>query len=160
MAGQKVGVSTLPLRCRLPVAAAALATWGVVDAQPVDLLSKLRRGGEVTCQPSHPVFCANVHVSCVGPTRVATFPFRLRANETSGAIAAPADAGPENAAPENVATMGTLYERASATWDAATESLILRPRDAQGYIRLQPEGRYTFRFYVGAAGVMSLGRCE
>lgn len=140
----------MPLRCLLPVAAAALAAWGVVAAQPVDLLAKLRSGGEVTCQPSHPVFCANVHVTCVGPTRVATFPFRLRANETSGSIAAPEDA----------ATIGTLYERAGATWDAATESLILRPSDAQGYIRLHPDGRYTFRFYVGAVGVMSLGRCE
>ncbi|MBL8346840.1 MAG: hypothetical protein JNN03_15480 [Rubrivivax sp.] len=148
-------MSTMPLRCRLPVVAAALAACGVAAAQPANLLSKLRSGGEVTCQPAHPVFCANVHVTCVGPTRVASFPFRLRANETSGAIEAP-----EDAAPENAATMGALYERAGATWDAATESLILRPRDAQGYIRLHPDGRYTFRFYVGAAGVMSLGRCE
>jgi hypothetical protein len=139
----------MPQRCRLPVAAAALAAWGVVAAQPVDLLSKLRSGGEVTCQPAHPVFCANVHVSCVGPTRVATFPFRLRANETSGSIAAPEDAA-----------IDKLYDRAAATWDAPTESLILRPSGAQGYIRLHPDGRYSFRFYVGAVGVMSLGRCE
>jgi len=140
----------MPLRCRLPVAAAALAACGVVATQPVDLLSKLRSGGEVTCQPSHPVFCTNVHVTCVGPTRVATFPFRLRANETSGSIAAPEDAAP----------IGTLYERAGATWDASTESLILRPSGAQGYIRLHPDGRYSFRAYMGAVGVMSLGRCE
>ena len=131
------------------LAIAAAAPWSLA-AEPTDLLSKLRATGEVSCQPSHPVFCANVHVSCVGPTRVATFPFQLRAAGTSGSIKAVGQDTPWDG----------LYDHAKAIWDAQTQSLILQPAGTNGYLRLQPNGQYVFRYYIGAAGVMSLGRCE
>jgi len=124
------------------------ANW-CVTAEASDILAKLRATGEVRCQPSHPVFCSNVHVTCVGPTRVAAFPFQLRAAGASGSI----KAGQEP-------PLDGLYEDGKAIWDAQTQSMILQPKSAQGYVRLQSDGQYVFRYYVGAAGVMSLGRCE
>jgi hypothetical protein len=131
--------------------------WGIavaasccMAAEPSDLLAKLRAAGEVKCQPSHPVFCSNVHVVCVGPTRVATFPFQLRATGTTGSIKGTGQDAP----------LDGLYENATAVWDSQTQSLILRPSSAHGYLRLQPDGQYIFRYYVGPVGVMSLGRCE
>lgn len=119
-------------------------------AEPADLLAKVRAAGAVSCQPSHPVFCSNVHVTCVGPTRTPTFPFRLRATATSGSLVPIGDPS----------ALDGLYDNATATWDAPTQSLILEPPGAKGYVRLQSDGRYVFRYYVGAVGIMSLGRCE
>jgi len=128
---------------------AAAAAW-CSAAEATDLLAKVRASGEVSCQPSHPVFCANVHVTCVGPTRTSTFPFHLRATATSGTVTPVGEA----------AALDGLYSNAIATWDAPTQSLILTPAASNGYVRLQSDGRYVFRYYVGAVGVMSLGRCE
>jgi hypothetical protein len=114
------------------------------------MLAKLRTTGELRCQPSHPVFCSNVHVTCVGPTRVATFPFQLRAAGASGSVKAA----------DHEAPLEGLYEDVKVTWDPQTQSVILQPANAQGYVRLQSDGQYVFRYYIGAAGVMSLGRCE
>ena len=128
----------------------ALAASYCVAAENVDLLAKVRAVGELQCHPSHPVFCSNVHVSCVGPTRTTTFPFRLRATSTAGFIQPIGD----------TVTLDGLYDNASAIWDTPTQSLILQPLGAKGYVRLQSDGQYVFRYYVGADGVMSLGRCE
>jgi len=136
--------------CKIAVLGVATAASFCLAAEPADLLSKLRAAGVLRCQPSHPVFCANVHVACVGQTRTPTFPFQLRATETSGSIKSDGD----------TAALHGLYDSANAIWDSSTQSLILQPVGANGYVRLQSDGRYVFRYYIGAVGVMSLGRCE
>ena len=102
---------------------------------------------DVHCAPALPHFCANIHVSCAGRTEQPTFPFRLRARGKLGAI---------EAAPAAIAAQ---YANARATW-SEDGAVILRPREGPGYIKLQTDGRYSFRHYVGEAGIMSHGRCE
>jgi hypothetical protein len=140
----------MPYLPKVAVLCIAVAASWCMAAEPSDLLAKLRAPGEVKCQPSHPTFCSNVHVTCVGPTRVATFPFQLRAAGTSGSIK-----GAGHDAP-----LDGLYDRATAVWDSQTQSLILRPSNAHGYVRIQPDSQYIFRYYIGSVRVMSLGRCE
>jgi hypothetical protein len=119
-------------------------------APPADALSTLKREGRITCRPADPFFCANVHVSCVGRTTVATFPFALRIAPTGAALEAPP--GAEGFVEQ--------YSAAQVDWDAEGLSVIVRPARSNGYIKLFQDGRYVFRHYPQAEGVMSLGRCE
>jgi hypothetical protein len=38
--------------------------------------------------------------------------------------------------------------------------VLLLPDSTNGYLRLQADGRYSFRHDLGHQGIMSLGRCE
>lgn len=100
----------------------------------------------VTCEPALPYFCANIHVSCSGRTDVPTFAFRLHARDGRGGIDAEAPA------------LRELYRDARV--DRDEDAVILRPRQGAGYIRLQADGRYSFRHYAGNAGIMSYGHCR
>lgn len=113
-------------------------------------LSRLRQGGEVSCQPTLPYFCENVHVRCVGRTPVATFQFRLRGASGTGAV-------------ELVTASEEFerqYENAHVEWDGDGSYVLLVPRGASGYLKLLADGKYVFRHYIQSRGVMSLGACR
>ena len=105
---------------------------------------------DVECLPALPVFCQNIHVSCAGPTELRTFPFKLRVVPGRGWI---------EAAPE-AADFQRQYADARIEWGEADASVILRPRDRQGYIKLAADGSFSFRHYPQDTGVMAYGRCE
>ena len=136
-------------RCAtLPLLVAAVASTGAV-AQPADALSTLRREGHVACRPNDPYFCANVHVSCAGRTTVPTFPFTLRLTPTGAALEAAA--GSEGVAEQ--------YSAGQLELGTEGQYVIVRPAGSSGYIKLFQDGKYVFRHYPQAEGVMSLGRC-
>lgn len=110
----------------------------------------LARTGEVSCEPSLPVFCANIHVSCSGRSSIPTFPFKLRASGTRGWIESDAD----------TAGIAQQYENGRLEWDADAASVILRPHQSPGYIKLLADGSYSLRLYSSHAATMSLGRCR
>lgn len=139
--------ATLRSRTRLCLASLALTAFlPAAQARP-DVLSKLRSGGELTCQPSLPVFCANMHVACAGRTSIPTFPFTLRLSHAGAAVRSTAPASP-------------LYERPSVHWDAQGSTLLLQPADGPGYVRVLADGTFALRHYAQSGGVMSLGVCR
>ena len=119
------------------------------DASP-SVVAKLAHTGELSCQPSVPAFCGNMHVSCSGQTSIKTFLFKLRATPSHGTI---------ESAPETEA-MRTLYENGRIEWDGQGRYVLLLPRHASGYIKLLSDGTYSFRYYAQGVGVMSIGRCN
>lgn len=127
-------------------------------------IAKLAQSGELACQPSLPVFCGNLHVSCSGPTSIKTFAFKLSAKGAVGSIepvfAVDADADAVGADAEAGAAMKAQYQDGPVEWDSAGAYVILRPRQASGYILIAADGRYSFRHYVQGAGMMLIGRCD
>jgi hypothetical protein len=130
------------------LAGMAAAAWAQA---PADVIGVLRQSGELRCEPQWPQFCANVHVTCAGHTRIGAPPFTLQAAGSTAKAIAAAD-GVDNLPLRP-------YANARAEWDSQGAYLLLRPDGTQGYIKLQADGTYSFRHYVGAVGVMSIGRC-
>jgi hypothetical protein len=126
----------------------AAATAGATT-QPPDALSKLKHEGRISCQPSLPYFCSNMHVSCAGQTTLSTFTFSLRVTPSGGALEAP---------PGNE-TIVERYADSQLEWSNDGLYLIVRPAWSSGYIKLFRDGRYVFRHYPLHEGVMSLGTC-
>ena len=126
----------------------AAATAGSTT-QPPDALSKLKHEGQISCQPSLPYFCSNMHVSCAGQTTLSTFTFSLRVTPSGGALKAP---------PGNEAIV-ERYADSQLEWSNDGLYLIVRPAWSSGYIKLFQDGRYVFRHYPRHEGVMSLGTC-
>lgn len=124
------------------------------DDSAAGVIERLRRTGEATCTPVWPMFCSNVHVSCAGHTPIPAFEFRLRVASSEGSIV------PATAVPATPEAVYAPYAKARIEWDDAGAAVILRPAEGMGYVRLQADGRYSFRHYVGAAGVMSIGHCR
>ncbi len=110
--------------------------------------SRLRQGGEVSCQPTLPYFCENMHVKCVGQTPVATFQFRLRGGKGSVELVTAED------------EFARRYENAHVEWDKEGGYVLLLPRQEGGYLKLLADGKYVFRHYIQSRGVMSLGACR
>lgn len=136
----------------LAVSLAALSAPGFAaeNHAPPSVVAKLGQGGEVSCHPSLPTFCGNMHVACSGSTSIKTFPFKLRANRSYGTI---------ESAPE-AERLRMRYENARVEWDEGGMYVILFPRVESGYIKLLSDGTYSFRHYSQDTGVMSVGRCN
>jgi len=120
-------------------------------SDPVDAaFARLQEGGEVSCQPTLPYFCENMHVKCVGQTPVATFQFRLRGASGTGSV-------------ELVTASEEFerrYENAHVEWDKDGGYVLLVPRGASGYLKVLADAKYVFRHYIQSRGVMSLGACR
>jgi hypothetical protein len=122
----------------------------VANEAAVATLLKLRQAGEVSCQPTLPHFCENMHVRCSGETSVPTFEFMLRATRSTGSL--------------ELATTSEefrqRYENANVEWDKDGGYVLLWPKATNGYVKLLSDGRYVFRHYIQSRGVMSLGQCK
>jgi len=117
---------------------------------PRSAVAKLAASGEVSCRPTLPFFCGNMHVSCAGLTSIATFPFKLRATAVAGTI---------ESAPGTESLQGP-YQNGRVTWDPAGAYVIVLPGSGGGYVKLLADGSYSFRHYAQHGAAMSLGRCE
>ena len=142
---------TATRRLALGLAAFSLAGFATGKDASQSAIAKLRQTGEVSCKPILPFFCANMHVSCAGQTAIETFAFKLRATRTHGSI----DSAPET---ENLRRQ---FENGRVDWDSAGAYVVLHSSQMNsGYIKLNADGTYNFRFYPLNVGVMSLGRCN
>lgn len=121
-----------------------LASTGAFASTP------LEQAGELACQPSLPHFCANLHVACAGQLALATHAFRVRLGPDGVSVDAP---------PEAQATLAA-YRNPRVEWAQDALSLVLLPHQGAGYIRLQTDGTFSLRHYVGHQGVMAIGRCS
>jgi hypothetical protein len=79
-----------------------------------------------------------------------TFPFKLRATFTDGSIEPTSDT-------EGIRAQ---YESGRVEWESDGAYVILRPRLANGYIKLLSDGTYSFRHYAQHVGTMSRGHCN
>lgn len=113
------------------------------------VVAKLLDTGSVRCQPSLRYFCANIHVGCAGRTKKKTFAFRMRVTSRRGWI----EPAGQLANDPHLST-ATLVTNADST------HVILPLSDNGGYVKLGSGGRYSFRFYIRGAGVMSYGNCR
>lgn len=141
---------TIRLALVLSLAFAVSPGLAVGGDAPQSAIAKLAQAGKVSCQPSLPFFCGNIHVACSGATSIKTFPFKLRATFTDGSI-------------ESTSATGGIreqYASARVEWQSDGAYVILRPRLANGYIRLLSDGTYSFRHYVQHVGMMSRGHCN
>lgn len=134
----------------LLLACAALPGLAVADDAAESAVARLARAGSLACRPELPHFCDNVHVRCVGFTKVPTFAFTLRATPQKGSLE-PA---------EGAEDFRQRYEGAQIEWDRNGEYVLLQPTGSNGYVKLFADGRYVFRHYEQAKGVMSLGQCR
>lgn len=148
-------------RLAIVLCLAACSANGLASAADAaqNAVSKLRQTGEVACQPSLPFFCGNLHVSCSGKTAIETFAFKLRATSAQGAAQAAAQGAVDSAfAP---ALLRQPFENLQLDWDAAGKHVIFHSRPANsGYVKLNADGSYQFRFYPNGEAVMSQGRCQ
>jgi len=141
----RLGLAIVPCLCAVAGVAAA------ADAPP-GAVATLLKSGAVTCQPAMPLFCSNIHVSCAGPSSMRALPFTLKATRSVGAI---------DIAVADTAGLRELYAEAHVEWDADDGYVILRPRQASGYVKLLADGTYIVRHYTSPyAATMSRGRCE
>ena len=92
------------------------------------------------CQPAYPYFCGNIHVGCAERSRVRAQPFSIETG--AGVVVSFAD--------------GTWW-RGTAT--LSREDHIMRRADSRDWIRIQPNGAYSYRHYPGSHGLMSRGVC-
>lgn len=137
--------------CALGALIAAVASGhAAVDATP-SVVDKLLQQGEVVCEPAWPAFCGNIHVACAGQTTLSAFAFTLR---VSGGHARLTAMGADD---DGIAGR---YARARVVDDAQNLSVLLMPESSHGYLKLQADGRYSLRHYLGHQGIMSLGRCR
>lgn len=93
------------------------------------------------CQPALLVFCQNIHVSCSGRTHIATVPFQ-------------------------VSILGSLAQVSFA--DAKSSIVghvrngpdtVVRLAGSQDWIRIEPDGKYSYRIYRKGIAAMSYGMC-
>ena len=125
----------------------AMTAWAQTDS----MLAKLKRDGQLSCQPIDPNFCLNFHVSCAGRTSYQAFPFTFRAKEASGSMKASKDFDAFN----------ELYANGKTEWSEDGTYAILSPAQGAGYVKLFDNGNYIVRFYPkNQEGLMSLGKCE
>lgn len=129
---------------------ASLYAGAAEGDRPGGVVGQLATTGEVSCQPTLPFFCSNMHVSCAGLTSIATFRFKLRATGVAGTI---------ESAP-GTESVRAPYENGGVEWDPAGAYVIVLPRTGGGYIKLFADGGYSFRHYAQHGAAMSLGRCE
>ena len=140
-----------PFALILSLASFAAPGFAAGSDAPQSATAKLTQAGEISCQPVFPVFCSNIHVACSGPSSMKTFPFKLRATTTAGSIESNSDTG----------GIREQYENARVEWESGGASVILRPRQASGYVKLLSDGTYVIRHYVAPhTATMSRGNCD
>lgn len=91
------------------------------------------------CAPMFPRYCANIHVGCAGRSDVPTATFLLRLEDGY------AEVRPEGAAPWR------------APYAASHSGRVARR--GMGWLRVDPDLRFSERIYVDGQALMSAGAC-
>ena len=131
-----------------------LAPWALClasGATAANVVDKLLHGGEVACEPAWPFFCGNIHVACAGQTTLRAFAFTLRVSGDHARLTAMGDGD---------GSVAERFARARVVEEAGNPSMLLLPEPANGYLKLQADGRYSLRHYLERGAIMSWGRCR
>ena len=91
----------------------------------------------LSCVPALPFYCGNIHVGCVGRTRIETSAFVTREGSVSFKD-------------------GTVWPVRAQADDGAT---ILWRRDSRDWIRVEADGRFSLRRYRKGQAMMTRGSC-
>jgi hypothetical protein len=117
-----------------------------------DVMTKLLGQQPLSCEPTEAFFCRNMHVSCAGKTKVATFAFELKAFAQQGTLTAS----------NSFRVFEELYQDSQVTLGKDALYVIFTPNHFKGYLKLFSTGNYVFRYYPSPEqdGIMSLGQCR
>ncbi len=139
-------------RSRLPAAAiiAMLLPAGTTSppaaASDTDVAQKLAQTGKISCRPALRHFCRNIHISCSGRSDIETAPFVVTLSGEAAVLDFPDGRAPD------VPSGGPFRTGA--------DFALVRLRPDADYIRVEADGRYSFRLYRRGVAYMSYGRCR
>ena len=103
------------------------------------------------CQPALPVFCKNMHVGCSGHTKLPTA--RIQVHIQAGR-ARLLRADPDQPLSRMAPVAGNV------TRDASRDSYtLIRFESPNGYLKILPDGTFSFRTYIAHQGAMAVGVC-
>lgn len=129
----------------LSVLCASHALVAAGGSEP-DVAARLLASGTVSCEPSIAHFCANIHVSCSGRSRIETVAFTLRGEGDAawllerGGVAA--------------SRVGRMQ------LDEQGDHVLVWLDPPPDLVRLRADGRYSFRIRRRDEYYMSYGRCR
>lgn len=128
----------------------------LVTAQPLaaaaagSAVERLRQGETLSCASAYRVFCANIHFSCTGHSKIRARPLSIAVAE-GVAVLAPRE--PEHA--DEVAP-----RRGAATFGTEAAYLLVRFEPEKGYFKVEADGRYSHRIYRNGRALMTKGTCK
>ncbi len=106
----------------------------------------LAEEGRIECRPAIPFFCRNIHISCSGQSAVRTVPFDLTVTGERGKLVF---ANPDK--PDGPDSGPVRIESGYA---------LLRLIPDADYVKVEADGRYSFRIYRRGIALMSHGVCS
>ncbi len=115
------------------------------DASPLDDLAD---SGSITCKPAIKHFCRNIHAGCSGRSDIKAGPFVLSVTGET------ADLDFKTASPPESPTAGFVQAADDKSY------VLVRLRPDADYIRIEADGRYSFRLYRRGTAYMSRGTCR
>ena len=115
-------------------------------ARDADLQKKLAQSGAITCQPALKHFCRNIHIACSGRSDIEAAPFVLSVSGNDARLDFP-----HGGAPDVPLTGGIRF---------GADYALFRLRPDADYIRVEADGRYSFRLYRRGVAYMSYGECR
>ncbi len=93
------------------------------------------------CKPLYPVFCHNIHVGCAGRTAVPARAFSVSRQGGKASV---------------------TFDDGSRWWadvEEANGDTILMRIGSQNWIRIEDNGRFSYRVYSDVNALMALGQC-
>ncbi len=106
----------------------------------------LQQQGRLHCRPAIRYFCRNIHISCSGQSDLRTEPFELRGSGPEGRLRF------EDGNKEGLPSDGQLK--------IARGYVLLRLKPDADYLKVEADGRYSFRIYRNGVALMSHGTCS
>lgn len=97
-------------------------------------------GQAIFCKPYFEYYCANIHVACAGRSALAAPSLRVKISRSRANV--------ETSSSETL--IGSLKEG---------RDRLITFEQGQGYLRIETNGRYSLRRYIGGKALMSLGTC-
>ena len=106
------------------------------------LVAEAASAETLRCAPRYPTYCANVHVSCAGRSRIPTQAFGAHFEDDMAHVA--------------------FADGTSALFDVSVthSGRVLRSSLREGWIRIDPKGNFSERIESRFGALFSIGRCE
>jgi hypothetical protein len=95
-----------------------------------------------SCEPALPIFCGNIHIGCIFPTRIATVPMEIEVRQTTALVW--------------FADREQPVQAQVKRYDA----MVIRLVNSRDWIRIRPDGQFAQRIYRKKVTGMAYGVCK
>jgi len=117
---------------------------------PESTTAKLLREGTVACRPRVSHFCWNIHIGCIGRTRIETYRFTITLDDGDAVLSyGGSDTGAEPASRRGRVEPARDLEHIAIWLDPLPEA-----------VKLNADGTYSFRISWRGTEYLSFGRCR